>query len=59
MPGLGCLGKDMAYYEAEMLASMILQRYRLRVVPEHKDTAVISIIIQMKYGLPVTVERRK
>jgi len=53
-----CLGKDMAYYEAEMLASMILQRYRLKVVPGHKDTAVISLIIQMKYGLPVTVERR-
>jgi len=53
-----CLGKDMAYFEAEMLASMILQRYRLKVVPGHKDTANISIIIQMKYGLPVTVERR-
>lgn len=50
-----CLGKQMAYFEAKVLVSMLLQNLRIRVQPDYEPEYRTSLILQMKRGLPCTV----
>ncbi len=48
----------MALLEAKVLASAILQRYSLRVVPGADLSYRISVVLALKHGLPMTVRAR-
>jgi fatty acid omega-hydroxylase len=54
-----CLGRGMAFLEAKTLLCMLLPRYRLTVVPNHDIAPRITVIYQMKHGLPVTAHPRE
>jgi len=51
-----CLGLDMAYLEMKVVAAMLLPHYRFVLLEEPKYR--VGIVLQMKNGLQVTVERR-
>jgi len=53
-----CLGKQMAFYEAKMLLAMLLPRFKFSLVPDHPIQYKVSIILQLKYGLSMTVSPR-
>ena len=54
-----CQGKSMAIMEAKVLASAILQRYSLRVLPTADLSYRMSVVLALKHGLPVTVRPRQ
>jgi len=54
-----CLGKQLAYYEAKMLLAMLLPKYKFVRVAGHDPSYKLSIILQMKHGLPCHVVPRK
>ena len=54
-----CLGQDMAYLEMKVITCMILQKYRLRLVPGQNITYQNNITLPMKdFSMMMTVERR-
>jgi len=54
-----CLGKHVALLEGKILASMILQRFKLKLVNPKDVTYQVSITLPVKDGLQVYVEARK
>jgi len=53
-----CLGLNMAYLEAKVLICLILQKYKLRLVPGHPIVPAPAITIYSKHGMLMTVEPR-
>ena len=51
-----CLGKDMARFEAKMIARMVLEGLRVRPEPHPDETFTNSPIIFYKHGLKARVE---
>ncbi|KAF3439553.1 hypothetical protein FNV43_RR17831 [Rhamnella rubrinervis] len=54
-----CLGKDLAYLQMKSVATAILLRYRLSLVPGHRVEQKISLTLFMKHGLRVYLNPRK
>ncbi|XP_010923101.1 cytochrome P450 86A1 [Elaeis guineensis] len=54
-----CLGKDLAYLQMRSIASAILLRHRLELVPGHRVQQKMSLTLFMKNGLQVYVHQRK
>ncbi|KAL6067322.1 Cytochrome P450 family-dependent fatty acid hydroxylase [Balamuthia mandrillaris] len=54
-----CLGKPMAYLEAKMVVSQILQKFRFRLVPGHEVFPTKSIVMPAAHGVKVYVEARQ
>lgn len=54
-----CLGMNMSYLEARLLIVLILQKYRLRLVPgQNMDKYLFGLVLIRKGGMQVTVEKR-
>lgn len=54
-----CLGKDMAYLEAKIVASLLLQHFEFKAAPNQPQvTYVPSLTLQMRNGLWCTATRR-
>lgn len=53
-----CLGKDLAYLQMKSVASAVLLRYRLSVVPGHRVQQKMSLTLFMKNGLRVFLQPR-
>ncbi|XP_022756619.1 cytochrome P450 86A1-like [Durio zibethinus] len=53
-----CLGKDLAYLQMKSVASAVLLRYRLSLVPGHSVEQKMSLTLFMKKGLRVYLQSR-
>ena len=51
-----CIGSEFALMEAQLIVAMILQSFRLRVVPGHRMEPLPGITLRSRYGLPVTLQ---
>lgn len=54
-----CLGKDLAYLQMKSVASAVLLRYRLSLVPGHRVEQKMSLTLFMKNGLRVYLHPRE
>ncbi|XP_068311969.1 cytochrome P450 86A1-like [Pyrus communis] len=54
-----CLGKDLAYLQMKSVASAVLLRYRLSLVPGFRAQQKMSLTLFMKNGLQVYLHPRK
>ncbi|XP_078432212.1 alkane hydroxylase MAH1-like [Wolffia australiana] len=53
-----CLGKEMAMTQMKVIAATIFYNFRIKTVPGHRVVPSLSIILHMKNGLLVNVEKR-
>lgn len=53
-----CLGKDLAYLQMKSIASAVLLRHKVVLVPGHKVQQKMSLTLFMKNGLRVHVKPR-
>ncbi|XP_047339758.1 cytochrome P450 86A2-like [Impatiens glandulifera] len=53
-----CLGKEMAFTQMKIVASVILLRYEIQVMEDHPVMPASSIILHMKHGLKVRITPR-
>jgi len=53
-----CLGKMFAFMETKLVISMILKRYKVKIVPKQKVQTEVAITLRAKYGLWCTIEKR-
>ncbi|CAA6666233.1 unnamed protein product [Spirodela intermedia] len=53
-----CLGKDMAFTQLKVVAANLLHKFHITVVKGHVEVPSLSIILHMKHGLRVNVEKR-
>ncbi|GFP97977.1 cytochrome p450 86a1 [Phtheirospermum japonicum] len=54
-----CLGKDLAYLQMKSVASAVLLRFRLSLVPGHRVQQKMSLTLFMKNGLKVNLRSRE
>ncbi len=54
-----CMGNNFAMMEAVFILAMTAQKFRLNVLPGTEIKPIISLTTRPKYGVPVTLERRK
>ncbi|KAL3624154.1 hypothetical protein CASFOL_032970 [Castilleja foliolosa] len=54
-----CLGKDLAYLQMKSVASAVLLRFRLMLVPGHRVEQKMSLTLFMKNGLKVYLVSRE
>jgi cytochrome P450 len=54
-----CIGASFAIMEITLILATIAQRYRLRVLPDHPVEVQGLITLQPRYGLKVTLEKRR
>eukprot|EP00252_Welwitschia_mirabilis_P024417 TRINITY_DN7237_c0_g1_i1.p1 TRINITY_DN7237_c0_g1~~TRINITY_DN7237_c0_g1_i1.p1 ORF type:complete len:516 (-),score=75.30 TRINITY_DN7237_c0_g1_i1:227-1774(-) len=53
-----CLGKDLAYLQMKSIASAILLRHKVSLLPGHPVCQKMSLTLFMKYGLKVFIAPR-
>ena len=53
-----CIGAGMAMLETQLVLAQIVQRFKVRVVPDHPIETAARITLRPRYGLPVTLSRR-
>ncbi|KAL2320172.1 hypothetical protein Fmac_029141 [Flemingia macrophylla] len=53
-----CLGKDISFKEIKMIAAAILWNFHIHLVEGHPVSPGVSIVLNMKHGLKVTVTKR-
>nr|GLL26316.1 alkane hydroxylase MAH1-like [Ipomoea trifida] len=53
-----CLGKEVAFTQMKAVAAAIIHNYHVRAVENHDASPNVSIILYMKHGLKVRVQRR-
>jgi cytochrome P450 len=53
-----CIGNTFALMEASIVLATIGQKFRFRLVPDHKVTPLASITLRPKDGIQVTLEAR-
>jgi cytochrome P450 len=53
-----CIGSQFALMEATLVLAMIVQRYRIRLVPGHPIEFDTMFTLRPKYGVRITFERR-
>lgn len=54
-----CIGEQFAWTEGMLLLATIAQRWRFRLVPDHPIALQPLITLRPKYGMRMTVERRR
>jgi cytochrome P450 len=54
-----CIGNTFALMEASVVLATIGQKFRFRLLPEHKVTPLASITLRPKNGIQVRLETRK
>jgi cytochrome P450 len=53
-----CIGNAFAQMEAALVLATIAQRFRFRLVPDHRVTPLASITLRPKHGIRATLEAR-
>jgi cytochrome P450 len=53
-----CIGKDMSFVQMKMVAVALLWKFKIQVVEGHSITPRASIVIRMKNGFKVKVNKR-
>jgi cytochrome P450 len=54
-----CIGNTFALMEVALLLATIAQKFRVRLVPNHKVEPVASITLRPRHGIRVTLEARQ
>lgn len=54
-----CAGQPLAMLEGQLIIMMILQRYRVRRIPDHPVVPRAEITMRMQHGLVVSAEKRE
>ncbi|KAH8556114.1 cytochrome P450 [Umbelopsis sp. PMI_123] len=54
-----CLGQNLATLEALVALTMLMKRYRFKLLPGQNITYQISLTLPMKYGMKVQVNQRE
>jgi cytochrome P450 len=54
-----CIGEGFAWMEGILLISTLAQRWRMRLVPDHKVETLPVITLRPKHGMKMTVEKRR
>jgi cytochrome P450 len=52
-----CLGNNFALMEMQLILAMTLQRFRLRLLPNHPIALKPEATLRPRYGMKMTVER--
>ncbi len=53
-----CIGEGFAWMEGILLLATLAQRWRLRLVPEHRVEMQPVVTLRPRYGMQMTLERR-
>jgi cytochrome P450 len=53
-----CIGNQFALTEAQLVLATVVQRYQLRLVPDHPVRPNPIFVLRTSHGLPVTAHRR-
>lgn len=53
-----CIGNSFAMMEAQLVLATVAQRYQLRLVPNYPVEPHIGLVIEPRYGLPMTLHER-
>ena len=53
-----CLGAPFALMSMKIVLAMVLQRYRLTVIPGSKISRKVLVLLAPKYGMPMTVQKQ-
>ena len=53
-----CIGIGMAMLEIQLVLAQVVQRFTVRVIPDHPIETVAKVTLKPRYGLPVTLRRR-
>jgi cytochrome P450 len=53
-----CIGNQFALVEAHLVVATLAQRYRLRLVPNHKVEPWPLITLRPRFGMPMVIEHR-
>ena len=53
-----CIGAGMAMLETQLVLAQIVQRFRVRVVPDHPIEIAAKVTLTPRYGVPVILSRR-
>ncbi len=51
-----CIGNNFAMMEAQLILATVMQRFRLRLVPEHKVELEASITLRPRHGILMTID---
>ncbi len=51
-----CLGNNFAMMEAQLIIAMILQKFKVKLAPEYKVEAEVSLTLRPKHGIMVSLE---
>ena len=54
-----CIGNQFALIETQLTLATLAQRYRLRLVPGHQVEPWPLITLRPRFGMPMTIERRR
>jgi cytochrome P450 len=54
-----CIGNQFALIESQLILATLAQAYRLHVTPEHKVEPWALITLRPRFGMPMTIERRR
>lgn len=57
--GLQCIGEGFAWTQALLVIATLASRWRMRLVPGHRIELERQITLRSRYGMPMTLERRK
>jgi len=50
-----CIGNTFALQEMQIIVAMVMQRFRLKLVPEHRVEVQASLILRPKHGIRITL----
>jgi enediyne biosynthesis protein E7 len=53
-----CLGHEFAMLEMTIIVAMIMQRFRLELVPDHPVEPIPMVTLRPRYGMPMSINPR-
>ena len=53
-----CIGAGMAMLEVQLILAQVVQRFEVRVVPDHPIETSAKVTLKPRHGLPITLRRR-
>jgi cytochrome P450 len=57
--GLQCIGEGFAWTQALLVIATLASRWRMQLVPGHRIELEPQVTLRSRYGMPMTLERRK
>ena len=53
-----CIGASMAMLETQLVLAQIVQRFKIRLVPDHPIETIAKVTLKPRFGMPVTLSHR-